>query len=86
MMSDVENELAHLAHDAKLHTIYLADSVERERARPFMLLRPRLFIDGNEWCALYGSNLHDGVAGFGKSPDLASRAFDEAWLRKLEDE
>lgn len=48
-------------------------------------LRPRLFIDGNQWCALHGENLQDGVAGFGKSPDLAYRNFDLMWHEKLPD-
>jgi hypothetical protein len=51
----------------------------------FVNLRPRLFIDGNQWCALYGENLQDGVAGFGDSPADAARAFDAAMTQKLED-
>lgn len=53
--------------------------VELERGRPFMLLYPKMFKDGEKWCALYGENLDDGVAGFGDTPDEASRAFDEVW-------
>lgn len=54
-----------------------------EERRPFIQLRPRLFIDGDQWCALYGENLQDGVAGFGKSPDLASWDFDANWTKHL---
>ena len=54
-----------------------------EAQRPFMLLRPRIYIDGNQWCALYGENLQDGVAGFGDSPELAAWDFDIAWREKL---
>ena len=50
---------------------------------PSYMLKPRLFIDGNQWCALLGENVHDGVAGFGDSPELAYRAFDEAWRECL---
>ena len=46
---------------------------------PSVLYRPKLFIDGNQWCALYGDNLQDGVAGFGDSPKEAMNAFDRAW-------
>lgn len=53
------------------------------RQLPSVLYRPRLFVDGNQWCALYGDNLHDGVAGFGNSPAEAMHAFDEAWNEKL---
>lgn len=54
-----------------------------ELRRPFMQLHPRIFIDGDQWCALYGDNLQDGVAGFGKSPELAAWDFDRAWATKL---
>ena len=47
--------------------------------RPSMILRPRLSIDGDQWCALYGDNLQDGVAGFGTSPGAAYQSFDMAW-------
>jgi hypothetical protein len=59
--------------------------VQEERARPFMLLAAhcKISIDGNQWCVLYGENLQDGVAGFGDSPDAASRDFDTSWHTKL---
>ena len=31
----------------------------------------RLMQDGNQWCALIGTNLQEGIAGFGKEPWLA---------------
>lgn len=42
------------------------------------VLRPRVFIDGNQWCILYGENLQDGIAGFGDTPYLAALAFGKA--------
>lgn len=53
--------------------------VRSEMTRPSVLFRPKLSRDGNMWCALYGDNLHEGVAGFGSSPDAACCAFDNAW-------
>ncbi len=50
-----------------------------EQRRPSVIFRPSLTIDGNGWCALYGDNLQDGVAGYGATPDAAMRSFDEAW-------
>ena len=50
---------------------------------PSVLYRPKLSIDGDQWCALYGENLQDGVAGFGKSPELAMLEFNRAWWKKL---
>ena len=49
------------------------------KGRFSVILRPRLFIDGNRWCALYGENLQKGVAGFGKTPALAFQDFDKAF-------
>ncbi|KKK78044.1 hypothetical protein LCGC14_2847530, partial [marine sediment metagenome] len=54
-----------------------------EKLRPSSLYKPALSIDGDQWCALYGANLQDGVVGFGISPDAAYRAFDEEWYKKL---
>jgi len=61
--------------------------VAYEMLRPFYLLAAhcKISIDGNQWCVLYGENLQDGVAGFGDSPDAASRAFDADWHKKLGD-
>jgi hypothetical protein len=54
-----------------------------EQGAPFVLLRPRMFRDGNQWCALYGDNLQDGVAGFGSTPAHAAEAFNCAWYEAL---
>lgn len=54
-----------------------------EYERPSVQFRPRVFIDGNQWCALYGDNLQDGVAGFGDSPANAMWDFDRNWHKAL---
>ncbi len=51
---------------------------------PSAIYRPKLSIDGDKWCALYGENLQDGVAGFGDSPCEACEDFDRMWFVKLE--
>jgi len=51
-----------------------------EMQRPAVVFRPVLSIDGSQWCALYGDNLQNGVAGFGDTPEAAMRAFDHAWF------
>lgn len=45
-------------------------------ASPFVHLKPRLFMDQGKWCALYGENLQDGLAGFGDTPEGAMSDFD----------
>lgn len=51
----------------------------RAHAMPSAVYRPTLSIDGNMYCALYGENLQEGVAGFGASPAEAMRDFDRAF-------
>ena len=51
-----------------------------EMQRPSATFKPRVFTDGNAWCALLGEDLQQGVAGFGKSPDKACEDFDVAWF------
>jgi len=56
--------------------------VARQTLRPFNQLKPKVFPDGNQWCALFGENLQDGVCAFGDTPNKASIAFDLAWLNE----
>lgn len=56
----------------------------KEALTPSVLYRPGISRDGNQWCALYGANLQEGVAGFGDSPELAMLAFDKAWCDRID--
>lgn len=58
---------------------FLLRDREKEKSTPFYMLRPKLFIDGGKWCALYGENIQDGVCGFGDSPREAAKNFDDAF-------
>lgn len=40
---------------------------------------PRVFLDGDQWCALYGTDLQSGVAAFGANPEAARAAFVKKW-------
>lgn len=57
-------------------------SIGYEMMRPSVLYRPSIAPDGTKWCALYGENLMEGVAGFGDTPDEAMKAFDLAWWKE----
>lgn len=72
-MSDYINEVAAQAYRR----------IEECLTEPCSIYRPSLSIDGDQWCALYGEDLQSGVAGFGKSPELAMLAFNQAWWRGL---
>ena len=50
---------------------------------PSVLYRPKLYQDGNQWCALYGEDLQVGFAAFGDSPQQAMYNFDVAWYKKI---
>lgn len=63
----------------------LAEDAARERLRPCQIWRPKIYIDGNQWCALYGDNIQDGVVGLGVSPEEAMKAFDRAWGSALKE-
>lgn len=80
MMDTFPNELyRRAAHEAWMRE----EQLTVELLRPFRLLKTSISLDGNQWCVLYGDNLQDGVAGFGSSPDEASRAFDTAWYAEI---
>lgn len=58
-------------------------AIEVEEMTLVATLKPRISIDGNQWCVLYGENLQDGVAGFGDTPRLAVYDFNKAWDKSL---
>ena len=68
-----------------LHQSRMNAAIQAEVFNLVAILNPRVFIDGNKWCVLYGENLQDGVAGFGDTPTLAVYAFNRAWEQPLPD-
>ncbi len=57
--------------------------LEEEMLRPSVLYRPTLTRDGDMYCALYGEDLQEGCAGFGKSPQAAMHDFDSNFGRNM---
>lgn len=74
-----DSGLSHYTQQASSRFIEEISDVASEHTRPSVLMRPKIYIDGDEWCALYGENLQDGVAGFGISPQKAMSDFDREW-------
>jgi hypothetical protein len=74
MAGEFSNSLMHINESVS--------EIKNEMTRPFVLLKPRMFPDGNMWCALYGENLQEGVAGFGDTPEKAAIAFDFEWRNR----
>ena len=52
---------------------------------PSVLYKPKLYKDGDMWCALYGEDIQSGVCGFGKSPGKAMDEFNRNWAKDYED-
>lgn len=67
----------------RVKTVDLENELAKKMLLPSMMLKPKIFIDGNKWCALFGENLQSGVAGFGASPEEAYKDFDKAWVKTL---
>lgn len=85
-LSSAENvirDAAEYSLDPNIISQAVQTAVEMIFNRPSTIYRPRLFIDGNKWCALYGENIQDGVCGFGDSPEAACDDFDRAWSKEL---
>ena len=70
-MTDISND----AYLARMAIVEAAAFISAPHTR----MRPRVFPDGNMWCALYGDDLQMGVAGFGATPAAACADFDRAW-------
>jgi hypothetical protein len=56
--------------------------IEQQEYGLFAMLKPKLTKDGGQWCALYGENLQEGIAGFGDTPYLAILDFNKAFNKK----
>ena len=75
-----DRESAYAAHMIVQQVTQAATDIALAITRPSAVFRPALTIDGDQWCALYGQNLQDGVAGFGSSPEAAMADFDRKWV------
>ena len=81
---DISDAVQSAIRDANLS--FYADQVRQyaytvlaQYERPCVLYRPTVVPDGSKWSALYGSNLMEGVSGFGDTPAEAMADFDKNW-------
>lgn len=51
-----------IQHDIKLQTV-----MERLEYNLFAMLKPKVHIDGDQYCVLLGDNIQEGVCGFGET-------------------
>jgi len=57
--------------------------IEAEEMNLVKMLKPRIFIDGNQWGVLYGEDVQDSICGFGDTPQLAIFDFNKAFTKPL---
>lgn len=69
---------------ASMHQEAAGELLHRARLlrQPSAIYRPRMFQDGDAWCALLGEDIAVGVVGWGETPAAAMAAFDAAWTTK----
>ena len=82
----VEEMNSRLSSNQDKQQAELSVAVQIEEMNLFSILNPKLFVDGNKWCVLYGDNIQSGVCGFGDSPEKAVWDFNKSWSKSLNDD
>jgi len=77
-MTDAVLEIANAAWRVGQAADACAQQIMQYHATWSAVMKPTLTKDGDQWCALHGKNLQEGIAGFGSTPALALMAFDTA--------
>ena len=79
------HELASRLHgDADIqHQSIMNVLIENEEYNLFRILKPKIYLDGNQWCVLHGENIMIGIAGFGDTPYLAILDFNKQFGKKI---
>lgn len=84
----LNNQDSNMAANAICHAAQMSQASMQEamalQTAPSFLFKPKVFPDGNKWCALYGDDIQIGVAGFGDSPAKAMQDFDNNWFKDME--
>lgn len=78
-----DQESAYASHIFAMQVTQTANDINYAYTRPSTVFKPALSVDGNQWCALYGTDLQSGVAGFGDTPEKAMQDFDNNWNKPL---
>ena len=58
------------------------DTICEQQLLPSTNFKPKIYKDGNMWCALYGDSIQEGICGFGETPEKAVEAYNRAWRKK----
>lgn len=68
-------------HNEMYHYERMIAANETSEYTKFALLRPKIFMDGDQWCCLYGEDLTTGIAGFGDTPHKAVLDWNHQWCK-----
>jgi hypothetical protein len=78
-----EQDILNIRYQAALTEQHAADvllAAARDKAHWAVTLGLVPFVDGDQWCVLYGENIQVGVCAFGATPRDAIRQFDVEML------
>ena len=75
----IATEVTGALHRMQMDFYGLMCDINQAKTAPHVIYPTIVTLDGNEYCCLYGSNLQEGIAGFGKTPKEACQAFDNEW-------
>lgn len=64
----------HYSENAIIEGVHTTMELEQQK-HVFQMLNPRLEIDGNQWCCIWGAMPELYIAGFGDTPAQAIRNF-----------
>lgn len=83
MNSQLSHEFQSMAANAICHAAQMSQYSIQDAVScytlPHVIYKPKIYPDGNQWCALLGDDIQSGVCGFGDTPAKAMHAFDLAW-------
>ena len=75
---DLNIPIQNALYAANMSGVSAFELIAHAFARPCVAFRPKFGVDGDQYFFLLGEDLQSGVAGFGKTPELAAQAFDDA--------
>lgn len=66
-----------------LHQVKISSAVMEEEYTLFNILKPKVLIDGNQYCVLHGVDLQSGICGFGETIHKAIIDFNNSFNKPL---
>ncbi len=77
----LQYEMAESFKDAQDKMAQYFGATQALAQNPHVVMKPKVYKDGDKWCCLYGDNIQEGVVGFGDTPNDACAKFDKMWWK-----